>query len=47
MLKKKVVKVGSSYGVVFSKQEREVNKIGYGDIMFVKKIRSGDDSNAS
>lgn len=42
LLYKKVVKVGSSYGIVLSKHEREVNDINYGDIVIVKKQRSGD-----
>lgn len=44
-MKKKVVKVGSSVGIIFSKQERENYEIKLGDILdledtvFIKKKR--------
>jgi hypothetical protein len=37
-LKKKVKKVGTSLGIVFSSQDREVYDIEYGDIVSLKSL---------
>ena len=48
-MKKTIVKVGSSMGIIFSKQERENYNIGLGDILnledaiFIKKKRGKKD----